>query len=56
MSDASIEEVTKLNIELSINRIRKESSILAEMEQLGEIEIVGALYSVATGKTTFFEG
>ncbi|MDG2193407.1 MAG: carbonic anhydrase family protein [Polaribacter sp.] len=56
MSDASIEEVTKLNIELSIDRIRKESPILAEMEQLGEIEIVGALYSVATGKITFFEG
>lgn len=55
MSSDSIEEVTQINIKLSINRIRKESPILAEMEQLGEIEIVGALYNVSSGKVTFFE-
>ncbi len=53
--DVSIDEVTKLNIELSINRIRKESPILSEMETTGEIEIVGALYDVSTGKVVFFE-
>ena len=55
MSDSSIEEVSTLNVKLSIDRIRKESSILDEMESNGEIEIVGAMYSVETGKVEFFE-
>lgn len=50
----SIDEVTKLNIELSIRRIRKESPILSELEVNGDIEIVGALYDVTDGKVTFF--
>lgn len=53
--NVSIEEVTKKNVELSINRIRKESSILSEMEAAGEIEIVGALYNVSSGGVLFFE-
>ena len=54
LSNSSIEEVAILNIELSIDRIRKESPILAEMESKNEIEIVGALYDVSTGKVEFF--
>ena len=54
MTNRSIEEVAILNIELSIDRIRKESPILAEMESKNEIEIVGALYDVSTGKVEFF--
>lgn len=42
------------NVRLSIAQIRKESPILAEMEKKGEIEIVGASYSISTGKVTFF--
>jgi len=53
--NVSVEEVTKLNVELSINRIRKESAILSEMEAAGEIEIVGALYNVSDGGVLFFE-
>jgi len=56
MSSTAIEEVAVLNVELSIDRIRKESPILAEMEKKNEIEIVGALYDVSTGKVEFFEG
>lgn len=55
MSSTSIEEVAVLNVELSIDRIRKESPILAEMEKKSDIEIVGALYDVSTGKVKFFE-
>ena len=55
MTDTAIEEVAVLNVELSIARIRKESPILAEMETNNEIEIVGALYDVSTGKVEFFE-
>lgn len=54
MEDAAIEEVANKNVELSISRIRKESAILAEMEENGEIEIIGAIYNVSSGKVNFF--
>jgi len=53
MSENAIEDVAILNVELSIDRIRKESPILAEMEQNNEIEIVGSIYDVSTGKVEF---
>lgn len=55
MDDDAIEEVSVLNVKLSIDRIRKESSILSNLEKEGAIEIVGALYDVSTGKVDFFE-
>lgn len=51
---AAIERVALKNIELSIERIRKESPILAEMEQNGDIKIVAAIYDVASGLVCFF--
>ncbi|MBT3872305.1 MAG: carbonic anhydrase [Flavobacteriaceae bacterium] len=53
MNDKSIEDVAVLNVELSIDRIRKESSILSELEKEGTIEIFGAIYDVSTGKVIF---
>ena len=41
------------NVELTIDRIRKESPVLAEMEQAGDIQIVGGMYDIATGKVNF---
>ena len=41
------------NVELTIDRIREESPVLAEMEQTGEIQIVGGMYDIATGKVNF---
>lgn len=41
------------NVELTIERIRKESPVLAEMEQAGEIQLVGGMYDIATGKVNF---
>ena len=41
------------NVELTIERIREESPVLAEMEQAGEIQIVGGMYDIATGKVNF---
>jgi len=54
MSDAKVEKVAAVNVKLTIERIRKESSILAEMEKAGEISIVGAMYNVATGAVEFY--
>ncbi len=54
IQDEDVEEVAQLNVELSIKRIRQESPILAEMEEKGEIEIVGAMYNVSTGLVEFY--
>jgi len=55
MSDAKVEKVAAMNVKLSIERVRNESSILAELEAAGEIEIVGAMYDVTTGAVSFYE-
>jgi len=55
MSDSKVEKVAAMNVQLTIERIRKESSILAEMEAAGEIMMVGAMYSVADGSVTFYK-
>lgn len=54
MNSAAIEEVAMLNVELSIDRLRKESPILDELEKDGAIKIVGAMYDVSTGKVEFY--
>ena len=53
LNDNEIEKVAILNVEHSIDVIRKESPILSEMEKNNEIEIVGASYNVETGKVEF---
>tara|TARA_B100000809_G_scaffold149298_1_gene146818 strand:+ start:29762 stop:30364 length:603 start_codon:yes stop_codon:yes gene_type:complete len=53
VSPESIEETAIVNVELSIERIRNESPILAEMEKNKEIIIVGASYNVSSGEVAF---
>lgn len=50
-----VNNVTKINVQLTIDRIRRESPIIAELEQQGHIKIVGGLYDVETGGVTFNE-
>jgi len=38
------------NVKLTIDRIREKSPILKEMEEKGEINIVGGVYKLSTGK------
>ncbi len=40
------------NVKLTIDRIREKSDILKNMEDKGEIKIVGGVYSLSTGKVT----
>lgn len=49
-----VNNVAKKNVELTIERIRKDSPILAEMEKNGEIMIKGAMYDINTGAVTFY--
>ncbi|WP_075590110.1 carbonic anhydrase family protein [Labilibacter marinus] len=50
-----VQEVANNNVKFTIEKIRKESEALREMEKEGEIIIVGAMYDVETGKVEFFD-
>ncbi len=45
-----VQAVVEKNVQLNIERIRKESPILKDLEDFGEIKIVGGVYSLETGK------
>lgn len=48
-----VNTVAEKNVQLNIERIKAESEVLAEMEQNGEIKIVGGMYDIHTGAVTF---
>jgi len=50
-----VNNVSSKNVELTIDRIVKESDVLAEMQNKGEIMIIGAMYDINTGVVTFYE-
>lgn len=49
---AFVAKTVENNVKLTIERIREKSKILQEMEDNGEIAIVGGVYSLHTGKVT----
>ena len=49
-----VKTVSRTNVERMVNEIRKNSPILKEMEDQGEIKIVGAMYDIHNGKVEFF--
>jgi carbonic anhydrase len=51
----AVQMVADENVKHAITEIRAKSEILAQMEQEGEILIVGAMYNVESGKATFFD-
>lgn len=54
-NDAFVKTVNKNNIRNTIAQIRTRSEILKEMENKNQIKIVGAYYSLLTGKIEFVE-
>lgn len=50
-----VNRVAEQNVIHTIARIRKESNIIAELEQEGRIKIVGGIYDVETGKVDFYD-
>tara|TARA_R110002020_G_scaffold436736_3_gene646895 strand:- start:200 stop:421 length:222 start_codon:yes stop_codon:yes gene_type:complete len=42
--------VVKNNVKLTVDRIRENSPILKEMEDNGEIKIVGGVYEISSGR------
>ena len=49
-----VNNVAEKNVNLTIDRILEESPILAEMNNNGEIKIVGAMYDIHTGAVNFY--
>lgn len=50
-----LRNVTVNNVFLTAKKVTEQSAILKEMEQAGQIKIIGGLYDVDTGQVTFFE-
>ena len=48
-----VNEVAKRNVEMAIANIKSQSSVLHTMYKEGSIDIVGAMYDVATGAVSF---
>lgn len=48
-----VDAVAVKNVEIALDNIRKQSPILKEMEDEGEIAIVGAMYDLSDGKVVF---
>ena len=50
-----VNEVAAKNVEMTIDNIRANSQVLSELEQQGEIKIIGGMYDIKTGGVTFYE-
>ena len=50
-----VDNVSEKNVNLTIDRILKESDILADMQNKGGIMIVGAMYDINSGAVTFYD-
>lgn len=49
-----VNAVAEKNVKLTIDRILDESPVLAEMKKNGEVDIVGGMYDIQTGKVNFY--
>ena len=54
-NSAFVNAVAKKNVILTIENIRETSPVLKKMEDNNEIDIVGAMYDVESGKVEFFD-
>lgn len=49
-----VNEVAKKNVYMTIDNIRNSSEVLKEMEDAGEIDIIGGMYDIKTGEVSFY--
>ena len=50
-----VQAVADMNVKLTMQKLRDRSLVLRAMIDKGEIALVGAMYDITTGKTTFYE-
>lgn len=51
---AYVDAVARTNVRLALDNIRKRSSVLADLEKKGSVQITGAMYNLANGEVEFF--
>jgi carbonic anhydrase len=51
---AFVDLVARKNVEMTVSNIRKNSAVLAELENRGMIKITGAMYDLETAAAEFF--
>jgi len=49
-----VNAVAKKNVEMAMEDIRLRSTVLKDMEDAGEIKIVGGMYDISTGRVEFY--
>ena len=54
-NSAFVDNVSAKNVQLTIDRIVEESPVLADMQNNGDVKIIGAMYDINTGAVNFFE-
>lgn len=50
-----VQNVTKNNVFITVQKIKEQSSILNEMEQTKQIKIIGGLHNIDTGHVIFYD-
>ncbi len=50
-----VNNVSEINVHLTMEQIRKKSPLLRDLEKEGKILIVGGFYNVETGEVSFYE-
>lgn len=50
-----VDHVAEKNVAMTIDNIRRDSPVLKEMEENGDIKIIGGMYDIHTGKVSFFD-
>jgi carbonic anhydrase len=50
-----VNNVAAKNVHMTIDNIRKRSAVLSEMEDFGDIVIIGGMYDIKDGSVTFYE-
>jgi len=48
-----VEEVTRMNVVLTMEKLRSQSSIITDLEKQGKVKIIGAIYHLDDGKVDF---
>jgi carbonic anhydrase len=48
-----VENAVKANVEMVVRQLRTSTPILSELVSHGKLKVVGALYSLETGKVTW---
>lgn len=50
-----VEEVSRINVEQTVEQVLEKSSVLSQLVEEGKIGIIGAMYDVSSGKVEFYE-